>query len=72
VSLVKDGLVFSGRETKTQLLALYNGSLGFTIYKEGVLVLESDYTSLYNSIVESDQLLITYDEKLKTVYIVTL
>jgi len=72
ISLVKDGLVFSGRETKAQLLGLYNESLGFTIYKEGVLVLESDYTFLYNSIVESDQLLITYDEKLKAVYIVTL
>lgn len=71
-NLIKSGLVFNGEETKRQLLAMMSVEKGITIYKEGALVVESDYSDLYNRISVDEQLLLTYDHELNIVYIVTL
>ena len=71
-NLIKSGLVFNGEETKRQLLAMMSVEKGITIYKEGALVVESEYSDLYNRISVDEQLLLTYDDELNIVYIVTL
>lgn len=72
VNLVKNGLVYSGSETKAQLVVMHKELTNYIIYKDGVEVLEDNYISLYNSIQDSEQLLITFDESLKAVYITCL
>ena len=71
-SLIRTGLVFKGHEVKNQLLVMMNTNHEYTLYKDGSKVLMSDYVSLYESVEDTDQVLITYNHETKSVYMVTL
>lgn len=71
-SNIQAGLVFRGSEVKAQLVVYMNQLEEYQVYKEGIEIRASELPLLYNSILDNEQMLITYDEELKAVYIVGL
>ena len=69
ISVISRGLVYSGIEMKAQLLVMFNEPFDYVLYNEGVEVVESEYMTVYNNIVDSDEMLISVDESMKAVYI---